>query len=68
MGNVFDTDAPRRTAIYIRVSTEEQDIDGYGLEAQKGELLNYVNNNKSLKLITHEDWIYSDTHTGSDHE
>lgn len=66
MSGVFDAETPRRTAIYIRVSTEEQDIDGYGLEAQKGELLNYVNNNKSLKLITHEDWIYSDTHTGSD--
>lgn len=66
MNGVFDTDTVRRTAIYIRVSTEEQEIDGYGLESQRTELLNYVNNNKSLNLITQDDWIYSDTHTGSD--
>jgi len=66
MSIVFDNDTPRRTAIYIRVSTEEQEIDGYGLESQQEELINYVNNNKSLALITQKDWIYSDTHTGSD--
>lgn len=43
----------RKVAIYIRVSTAEQKIDGYSLQAQKKKLLDYVNNNKALELT----WI-----------
>ncbi|QQS58915.1 recombinase family protein [Candidatus Peregrinibacteria bacterium] len=56
----------RRVAIYIRVSTAEQKIDGYSLEAQQKKLLDYVNNNTALNLTTKEEWIFTDTHTGSD--
>lgn len=54
----------RRVAIYIRVSTSEQRIDGYSLEAQKRKLIEHVNANSSM--YTKEEWLYSDTHTGSD--
>lgn len=57
---------PRKVAVYIRVSTSEQEIDGYGLEAQKKRLLSYINDNKHLNLVTQEDWLFKDTHTGSD--
>lgn len=56
----------RRIAIYIRVSTQEQKIDGYGLEAQEKKLLDYINNNKAQNYVTKKEWIFSDTHTGSD--
>ncbi|MDB4977926.1 MAG: hypothetical protein JWM56_112 [Candidatus Peribacteria bacterium] len=56
----------RRVAIYIRVSTSEQRIDGYSLEAQNSRLSAYVNNNPALNLITKPGWIYTDVHTGSD--
>ncbi|QQS59373.1 recombinase family protein [Candidatus Peregrinibacteria bacterium] len=56
----------RRVAIYIRVSTAEQKIEGYSLEAQRKKLLDYVNNNTALNLTTKEEWIFTDTHTGSD--
>jgi len=59
-------DKKRRAAIYIRVSTAEQKIDGYGLEAQEKKLLEYIENNKGLNLYTKKAWIFSDTHTGSD--
>lgn len=59
-------DPLRRVAIYIRVSTEEQKRDGYGLDAQKKRLTEYIANNPRLRLITQPDWLYSDTHTGSD--
>jgi predicted site-specific integrase-resolvase len=42
----------RRVAIYIRVSTAEQKMDGYGLETQKSRLIEYVNNNVGLGLET----------------
>jgi len=57
---------PRRVAIYIRVSTAEQQMEGYSLEAQKKRLLSYVNDNIGLNLTTKPEWFYSDTHTGSD--
>ena len=55
-----------RVAIYIRVSTQEQKMDGYGLEAQEKKLIEYINNNKSKNFITKKEWLYVDTHTGSD--
>ncbi len=64
--NNANEDKPRRVAIYIRVSTQEQKIEGYGLEAQRKKLLDYVNNNTALNLYTQNEWIYCDTHTGSD--
>lgn len=59
-------DQKRRIAIYIRVSTAEQQTDGYGLEAQRRILLDYVKNTEVMGNITKPEWIYSDTHTGSD--
>ena len=61
-----ETSAKIKVAIYIRVSTTEQKIDGYGLEAQKKKLLDYVHNNKALNLITKEEWLFCDVHTGSE--
>ena len=61
-----DSKEERKIAIYIRVSTQEQKIDGYGLEAQEKKLLEYINNNKSQNYITKKEWIFVDTHTGSD--
>lgn len=55
---------PRRTAIYIRVSTQEQKVDGYGLEAQRTKLREYIKNNTALNLKEVD--IFEDTHTGSD--
>jgi len=64
---MFQRDTPlRRVALYIRVSTSEQQVDGYGIEAQQARLLDYVENNKALYLATEHDWIFRDTHTGSD--
>ena len=67
---MFDTDnaedTPRRIAIYIRVSTAEQKIEGYSFDAQKKRLREYIENNPALKLITKPEWLYSDVHTGSD--
>ncbi len=60
------TDQKRRAAIYVRVSTAEQKIEGYGLEAQEKKLLEYIENNKGLGIYTKKAWIFTDTHTGSD--
>ncbi len=56
----------RRLAIYIRVSTQEQKMDGYGLEAQEKRLTDYVEKNEGLGLQTKKQWLYTDVHTGSD--
>lgn len=61
-----NSERKRRVAIYIRVSTSEQKIDGYGLEAQEKKLLDYVKNNPGLNYINKPEWIYRDTHTGSE--
>ncbi len=61
-----DSNIERRVAIYIRVSTNEQKVDGYGLEAQRSRLLEHIKNNKHQGFITKNEWIYTDTHTGSD--
>src|SRR5690606_22218685 len=55
---------PRRVAIYIRVSTAEQKMDGYSMEAQEEKLWDYVEKNGGL--ISKKEWIYKDAHTGSD--
>lgn len=60
------SDVPRRVAIYVRVSTTEQQVDGYSLDAQNQRLLSYVRDNIGLNLYTKPEWIFTDTHTGSD--
>lgn len=65
----LSTDTPqpkRRIAIYIRVSTQEQKMDGYSLGSQRKKLLEYVRENKGLNLVTQDDWVYEDVHTGSE--
>lgn len=54
-----------KVAIYTRVSTQEQEVDGYSLEAQNKRLREYVTNNPGLNQETHEEWIFSDTDSGS---
>lgn len=56
----------RRIAIYIRVSTAEQMIDGYSLEAQRRRLLEHVKAHSAQGWETNTAWIYSDVHTGGD--
>jgi len=58
--------AINRTALYMRVSTNEQRIDGYGLESQRRSLLSYVERNADQGMQTKASWIFTDTHTGSD--
>lgn len=66
MSTHFNESTKRRVAIYIRVSTQEQKIDGYGLESQERRLSSYINDNKALNLITKPEWIFTDVHTGSE--
>lgn len=67
MSELFkNADSQRKVAIYIRVSTAEQKIDGYSLEAQRKKLISYVEANKTAGYITKNEWIFTDTHTGSD--
>lgn len=66
MKSLQNSNGKRRVAVYIRVSTTEQKIDGYGLEAQKTKLMDYIKNNTALGLETKPEWFYCDTHTGSD--
>lgn len=61
-----DKPEKRRTAIYIRVSTTEQKVDGYGLEAQEKRLKEHIENNKNLGLIFNKKLVFSDVRTGSD--
>ena len=63
MNSSFNDQPKRRTAIYIRVSTQEQKIDGYGLESQKRRLVYYIEDNKALNLVTKPEWIFVDVHT-----
>ncbi len=60
------SDVPRRVAIYVRVSTTEQQVEGYSLDAQRQRLLSYVQDNIGLNLYTKPEWLFTDTHTGSD--
>lgn len=57
---------PRRAALYIRVSTQEQKTEGYGLESQRQRLLSHVNDNAALNLITNQHSIYEDVQSGSE--
>ena len=66
MNNLFNENPKRRVAIYIRVSTQEQKIEGYGLESQERRLSSYINDNKALNLTTKPEWIFTDVHTGSE--
>lgn len=61
----FEADGKTKVAIYTRVSTQEQEVDGYGLDAQNSKLRGHVANNPGLNLETREEWIFSDTDTGS---
>lgn len=67
MNNLIgESQEKRRVAIYIRVSTAEQKIDGYSFDAQKKKLLEYVTNNKSANFENKKEWIFEDVGTGSD--
>jgi site-specific DNA recombinase len=51
-----------RTAIYVRVSTQEQKVEGYGLEYQEKYIKEYVaHRSQELEVVK----VYRDTHTGS---
>lgn len=66
MVSLSSKDSKRKVAVYIRVSTQEQNVDGYSLEAQRKKLNDYINNNQGLNLVTKPEWIFEDVHTGSD--
>ena len=53
-----------RVAFYLRVSTAEQDTEGYSLDAQIETLKKFVNNREDY--VWKEDWLFKDVHTGSD--
>ncbi len=55
----------RKTAIYIRVSTPEQKVDGYSPEMQKKKLKEHIENNKALGLVFDPKLIFEDVGTGS---
>ncbi|MCK5018878.1 MAG: recombinase family protein [Candidatus Peribacteraceae bacterium] len=61
-----ETTEIRRIAIYIRVSTAEQKLSGYSLDAQKKKLAAHVNAHAAQGWQTKQSWIYEDVHTGSD--
>ncbi len=61
-----NNESKRRVAIYIRVSTQEQQRDGYSLGDQQNKLIDYVENNPALNLITKDEWVFQDTGSGSD--
>ena len=65
-GQKQKTHSNLRTALYIRVSTKEQEIEGYGLDSQKKALIAYTKANSALKGTTSPSLVFSDTHTGSD--
>lgn len=48
-------------ALYLRVSTQEQKTDGYGLEAQEQHLRTYVSQHFPQGRIL----VYADTHSGA---
>ncbi len=63
------TPQKRKVAVYVRVSTTEQKLDGYGTEAQKQHILSYIQNNPALGLMTEgaeTEWYFEDTHTGAE--
>lgn len=53
-----------RVALYIRVSTDEQAINGTSIESQKEALLNYINQRnlitKNTFILDQEKHIYID--------
>jgi len=49
-------------ALYLRVSTQEQETDGYGLESQEQSLREYVKRHYGEGVKVQ---VYSDIHTGS---
>lgn len=56
----------RRVAIYLRVSTVEQNVEGHSLDAQLKRLREHCENNPALNLEFSKDRIYKDVHTGGD--
>lgn len=59
-----DSDKPNVTALYIRVSTQEQKIEGFGLESQRQALERYIERNEALDAQLSPANIFVDTHTG----
>lgn len=55
-----DTDTPRRAAIYIRVSREEE-AEGHSFEAQERECREFIEHDKPHWSIV---GVFQDTHTG----
>lgn len=65
MNNFGFSDSPRMVAVYIRVSSKEQDIDGYSPEHQRTRLLQYIQENKSLNITTRDEYVFKDVGTGA---
>ncbi|MEL6687837.1 MAG: recombinase family protein [Pseudomonadota bacterium] len=63
----FQSDHPKRlVAIYVRVSTAEQNREGYSPEHQRKRLLEYIEGNPGLNLKSRPDLVFDDVGTGND--
>ena len=56
----------RRVALYVRVSTKEQDLDGYSPEFQYEQMLTHVERNQYKGWLTNKKWHFSDVGSGGD--
>ncbi len=57
-----------RVAFYMRVSTAEQELEGYSPEFQKGQLLEHVQRKAYRGWITKPEWHFFDVGSGSELE
>jgi DNA invertase Pin-like site-specific DNA recombinase len=58
MTNPFEIESPKRAALYIRVSTDEQVEHGNGMQIQEEALLKYADSQNFSLNTTHH--IYRD--------
>src|SRR3989338_1160002 len=55
-----------RVAFYIRVSTNEQEDEGYSPEFQMEQLLEHVKRKEYKHWYTRKEWHFSDTKSGGE--
>src|SRR4051812_14907686 len=57
-----------RVAFYMRVSTAEQELEGYSPEFQKSQLLEHVKRKEYRGWVTRPEWHFFDVGSGSEME
>src|SRR5256885_13644540 len=55
-----------RVAFYMRVSTAEQELEGYSPEFQKSQLLEHVKRKDYKGWVTRPEWHFFDVGSGSE--